>query len=447
MGVDIRYAKSDEVHLAYYIEGDGPIDLVIVPGFVSHIEVGLSNPRIARFAAALSRFSRLITFDKRGTGMSDPVPQVPTLEQRMDDIRAVMDAAGSERAALLGISEGAQLSVLFAAAHPERTTSLVLYGGMARSTWAPDYPWANTREGINEATAEFMAPGWGTGENLEPFAPSLADDPAARDWWGRMERSAASPAMMAQIFQTFLETDVRSALPLVQAPTLVLHRRGDRVVNIGAGRWMAEQIKDAKFVELPGNDHAGWAGDSAAITGAVEEFLTGSRAEAPTDLDRVLATVMFVDIVGSTQRAVELGDRPWRDLLERYYAVIRRELQQHRGREVKTMGDGMLATFDGPARAVSAGAAIVAGVRELGLEMRTGIHTGECELIGDDVGGLAVHIGARIVSAAEPGEVLVSSIVRDLTAGSGIDYADRGARVLKGVPGEWQLYAATPSTA
>ena len=444
MGVDIRYAKSGDIHIAYHIEGDGPIDLILVPGFVSHIEIGLSNPRIVRFAAALGRFARMITFDKRGTGMSDPVPTVPSLEQRMDDIRAVMDAAGSERAALLGVSEGAQLSILFAASHPERTTSLVLYGGMARSTWAPDYPWANTREGIMEATTEFMAPGWGTGENLEAFAPSLADDPASKDWWGRMERSAASPAMMAQIFQTFLETDVRAALPLVQAPTLVLHRHGDRVVNVRAGRWMAEQIKGARFVELPGNDHAGWAGDAAAITGEIEEFLTGSRAEASEDLDRVLATVMFIDLVGSTQRAAELGDRAWRELLEGYYAITRRELQRFRGREVKTMGDGVLATFDGPARAIRAAGAIVDGIKGLGLEMRTGIHTGECELIGDDVGGLAVHIGARILSAADPGEVLVSSVVRDLTAGAGIAFADRGTRTLKGVPGEWQLFAASP---
>jgi class 3 adenylate cyclase len=359
----------------------------------------------------------------------------------MDDVRAVMDAAGSERAVLLGVSEGATMSILFAATHPERTEALVLYGGMARSTWAPDYPWATPADALLESAAEFTAPAWGSGENLEIFAPSLAEDVAARRWWGKLERMGASPAMMLQIFQTFLETDVRPALPLVRARTLVLHRRGDRVVSVHAGRWMAEQIRGARFVELPGIDHAVWAGDVDAVIGEIEEFLTGARAAEDEELDRVLATVMFVDVVGSTERAAALGDGRWRELLESYYAVVRRELARFRGREVKTVGDGVLATFDGPARGIRAARAINAGVGPLGIEVRAGLHTGECELMGDDVGGIAVHIGARVGALAAPGEVLVSSTVKDLVAGSGIEFTDRGIQNLKGVPGEWRLFA------
>lgn len=442
MPPEIRYAKSGDVSIAYEVVGDGPIDLVIAPGFVSHLEISWENPGIQRFAERLAQFARVITFDKRGTGMSDPVDDVPTLEDRMDDIRAVMDAAGSERAVLVGISEGATMCVLFAAAHPDRTIALVLYGGMARSTWAPDYPWATPEAALMEALAEFTVPSWGTGDNLDTFAPSLADDPAMRQWWARMERFAASPSMMAKVFQMFLETDVRDALPLVHVPTLVLHRKGDRVVNIGAGRYLAEQIEGAKFVELEGRDHAGWAGDIESLIGEVEEFLTGARTAQDNDLDRILATVMFVDLVGSTAKAAELGDQRWRGVLDSYYVVVRRSVARFRGREIKAIGDGFLCLFDGPARAIRAAHAIAAGVKELGLEVRAGLHTGECELIGDDVGGIAVHIGARIVSNAEPSEVLVSSTVKDLVAGSGIEFVDRGAHTLKGVPGEWRLFTA-----
>jgi pimeloyl-ACP methyl ester carboxylesterase len=436
-----RYARSGDTHIAYQVLGDGPLDIVIVPGFVSHLEVFLENPAIARFGERLGRFARVIAFDKRGTGMSDPVAAVPTLEQRMDDVRAVMDAAGSERAALIGISEGGPLCALFAATHPARTQALVLFGAMARSTWAPDYPWATSGEGLIEAAAEFTVPAWGTGENVEVFAPSLAGDVAMREWWGRMERMSVSPSMMEKIFFMFLDTDVRDVLPLVQAPTLVLHRRGDRVVNIGAARWLAERIAGARFVELPGNDHVIWAGDTEAVIGEIEEFLTGQRTAPAVDSERVLATVMFVDLVNSTERAAVMGDRRWRELLERYYALVSSELERCRGRQVKTIGDGVLACFDGPGRAIRCASAITTAVQALGVEARVGLHTGECEILGDDVGGIAVHIGARIVALAAPGQVLVSSTVKDLVAGSGLEFDDRGAQELRGVPGEWRLFA------
>jgi len=437
-----RYARSGDVHLAYQVYGDGPVDLLVVSGFVSHLEVQAENPEIQRFVAGLSRFARVIGFDKRGSGMSDPVAEVPTLEERMDDLRAVMDAAGSERAVLVGISEGAPMCILFAATFPARTQALVLFGGMARSTWAPDYPWASTREALLEAAVEFTAPGWGTGENMETFAPSLADDAAMRAWWGRLERLAASPSMMQKILMMFLDVDVRDALPLVHVPTLVLHRRGDRVVNVGAGRWLAEHIDGARFVELPGRDHAAWAGDSGAIVGELEEFVTGQRSAPEVETERVLATVMFVDLVGSTQLAAGMGDRRWRELLERFYAVAGEQVARFRGRQVKTIGDGLLACFDGPGRAIRCGQSLLGAVRPLGVQARVGLHTGECELLGDDdVGGIAVHIAARIVALAQPGEVLLSSTVKDLVAGSSTVFRDGGVHVLKGVPGEWRLFA------
>jgi pimeloyl-ACP methyl ester carboxylesterase len=438
----VRHAKSGDLHVAYVVFGEAALDVVVVPGFISHLEVMWDNPGIVRLSERLMKFARVITFDKRGTGMSDPVAEAPTLEHRMDDLRAVMDAAGSERAVLIGVSEGAPLSILFAAAYPQRTAALVLIGGLARSTWAPDYPWATPKDAILEAAAEFTAPTWGTGANAEVFAPSLAADPAMVDWWGRMERLAASPGMMTQLFMMFLDIDVRAVLPLVQAPTLVLHRTGDRVVNVHAGRYLAEHIPGARFVGLPGRDHAPWAGDVDALAGEVEEFITGTRSVAPEELERVLSTVLFTDVVGSTERAADLGDRRWRELLERHYAAVRAELTRYRGREVKTVGDGVLATFDGPARAVRAAQAIITASRGIGLEIRAGVHTGECEILGDDIGGIAVHTGARIAALAGPGDVLVSSTVKDLVAGSGITFAERGVHELRGIPGEWHLYTA-----
>jgi pimeloyl-ACP methyl ester carboxylesterase len=439
-----RYAKSGDVSIAFQVVGSGPIDLVAVLGFASHIELLWELPSFARFFERVSSFSRLIMFDKRGTGLSDPVSEVPTLERRIDDVRAVMDAAESERAALFGVSEGGPMSVLFAATHPARTSALVLHGAMGRTTEAPDYPWASPAEALRESAAEFIAPGWGQEAQgrVELFAPSLAGDRRMVELVARIERSAASPAMVWKIFEMFLDTDVRAVLPTIHVPTLVLHRRGDRVVNRRAGKELAARIPSARFVELPGVDHLPWAGDSEAVLGEIEEFLTGTRS--PPDWDRVLATVMFIDIVSSTQRAVELGDRRWRELLSAHQTAVRRELTQFRGREVKTLGDGFLATFDGPARAIRCGRAIVEAARSLGLQVRVGLHCGEVELIGDDVAGIAVHVAARVAALASPGELLATTTVRDLVAGSGIRFLDRGTQHLKGTNGEWRLCAAVP---
>jgi len=439
-----RYARAGDTSIAYQVVGDGPIDLVLVLGFATHLELQWEAPPLVRFLERLASFSRLIVFDKRGSGLSDPVSEVPTLEQRIDDVRAVMDAAGSERAAFLGISEGGPMSVLFAATHPERATALVLYGAMGRTTEAPDYPWASPAEALLESAAEFIAPYWGrdaTG-TVELFAPSLARDPEVVDWSARMERSAASPAMVQRIFEMFLDIDVRAVLPTIHVPTLVVHRRGDRVVNWRAGRELAAQIPGARYVELEGIDHLPWAGDAEAVLGEVEEFLTGARTSP--EPDRVLATVMFTDLVGSTERAAELGDARWRELLAAHQAAVREELARHRGREVKTLGDGFLATFDGPARAIRCGRAIADAAGSLGVEVRVGLHSGEVELMGEDVGGIAVHIAARVGGIAGGGEVLVSSTVKDLVAGSGIRFEDRGTTSLRGVPDDWRLFAAAP---
>jgi class 3 adenylate cyclase len=439
-----KYAKSGDTAIAYQVIGDGPIDLVLILGFVTHVELQWESAAFARFFDRVSSFTRLILFDKRGTGLSDPVSEVPTLEQRTDDVRAVMDAAGSQRAAIFGISEGAPMGVLLAASHPERVTALVLHGAMGRTTEAPDYPWAAPAQALRESAAEFIVPYWGQQAEgiVELFAPSFADDPEAVEFNARLERSAASPAMVQQIFEMFLDIDVRAILPTIHVPTLVLHRRSDHVVNRRAGEQLAAQIPGARYVELPGTDHLPWAGDSEAVLGEVEEFLTGTRAVP--EPDRVLATVMFTDIVGSTNRAAELGDARWRQLLSAHQATVRRELMRFRGHEVKTLGDGHLVTFDGPARAVRCGQAIVEAANSLGLEVRIGLHAGEVELVEDDVSGIAVHVAARVVALAAPGEVLVSSTVRDLVAGSGIRFEGRGAERLKGIADEWRLFAAAP---
>ena len=437
-----QYARSGDVSIAYQVIGDGPIDLVLALGFTTHIEMQWEWPPMANFFERLSSFARLIIFDKRGTGLSDPVATVPTLEERVDDVRAVMDAAGSQRAALLGISEGGPLCVLFAATHPERVEALVLYGAMARTTSAPDYPYANDADALLESGREFIMPYWGQVSDVmvSLFAPSLSDDREAMEWVARMERSSASPGMVNQIFGMFLDMDVRDVLPTIRVPALVIHRHQDRVVNRRAGRDLADRIRGARYVELPGIDHLPWAGDAEAVLGEIEEFLTGARS-AP-EPDRVLATVMFTDIVGSTQRALELGDARWRELLSTYLAAVIREIGRSRGRQVKTLGDGCLATFDGPARAIRCGSAIVGLARDLGLEVRVGLHCGEVDLIGDDVGGIAVHIAARVSDLAAAGEVLVTSTVKDLVAGSRIPFEDRGARELKGIDDEWRLFAA-----
>jgi pimeloyl-ACP methyl ester carboxylesterase/class 3 adenylate cyclase len=434
MEPETRYAKSGDVHIAYQVVGSGPTDLVLVPGFISHIEEWWEEPLSARFLERLASFSRLILFDKRGTGLSDREAGVPTLEQRMDDVRAVLAAAGSERAAVLGVSEGGAMSALFAATYPERTAALVLYG-----TFAEFCSWVPTPEHL-EHFLHAIDEGWGTGRSLPHFAPSVADDSRFRRWWARYERLGASPGAAMALMRMNSEIDVRHVLPAIRVPTLVLHRTGDVTVDVEAGRYQAAHIPGATYVELPGVDHLPFVGDAEAVLDEIEEFLTGARPVA--EPDRVLATVLFTDVVGSTELAARLGDRRWRDLLDAHHAAVRRQLDRFRGREVKTVGDGFLATFDGPARAIRCADAIRASVRTLGLEVRAGLHTGEVELIGDDVGGIAIHVGARVAALAGPGEVLVSSTVKDLVAGSGLRFEDRGTHRLKGVPEGWRLFAA-----
>ena len=438
MRPETRYARSGDVHIAYQVMGEGPVDLVLVHGFVSHLEYAWEDPLLAHYYERLATFSRLIRFDKRGTGLSDRVAGVATLEQRMDDVRAIMDAVGSERAALFGSSEGGPMCTLFAAAYPERTRALIMYGTYARWSWAPDYPWGYTAEQL-ERMLEAIERGWGGPVGLAERAPSMADDPRYRQWWATYLRMGTSPGAVPALRRMNAEIDVRHILPTIRVPTLVVHRSGDRTLPVEGGRYMAEQIPGAKYIEFSGDDHLLWVGDADAIVDEIEEFLTGARHAA--EPDRVLATVLFTDIVASTERAAELGDRRWRDLLGAHHAAVRRELERFRGREVDTAGDGFLATFDGPARAIRCAGAIVEAVRSLEIEVRAGLHTGEIELLGGGIAGIAVHIAARVSGLAGPGEVLVSSTVKDLVAGSGLRFADRGTHTLKGVPDEWRLFS------
>lgn len=439
-----HYAKSGDVHIAYQVVGEGPLDLVWVPGWVSNVEYSWEEPLVERFLERLASFSRLILFDKRGTGLSDSVPeaQLPTLEQRMDDVRAVLDAAGSEHAAVFGASEGAVMSVLFAATFPQRTSALVIYGGFAKRTWSEDYPWAPTPQ-ARQKYFEAIEQGWGGPVDLETLAPSAARDERFRESWATYLRRSASPRAALALAKMNTYIDVRAVLPAVHVPTLVLHRAGDIDVNVAEGRYIAEHIPGAKFVELPGDDHLWYAGDADAVIDEVEEFLTGAR-HVP-DAKRILATILFTDIVQSTRTAAQVGDRRWHELLERHHALVRREIARFHGQEIKTTGDGFLAIFDGPARAVYCALALCDGIRTLGLEMRAGVHTGECEMIGDDIGGVAVHIAARVLAEANPGEVLVSRTVRDLVVGSGLHFHSRGKHELSGVPGEWELLTARSS--
>ena len=437
-----RYAKSGDVNIAYQVVGDGPFDLVYVPGFVSNIELMWEEPDYAGFLERLASFSRLILFDKRGTGLSDPVPpeELPTLEQRMDDVRAVMDAVGSERAALLGHSEGGNMCVLFTATYPERTAALVLVGCYAKRIRSDDYPWAPTLE-ERMAQIEETERTWGAPDPASELglAPSKGGDAAFERWLGRYWRQSASPKAAAVLLGMNSMIDVRAVLPSIAIPTLLLYRTHDADVMVEEGRYIASRIPGSRLVELPGADHLMWTGDSDAMLDEIEAFLTGVR-RGP-EPDRVLTTVLFTDVVGSTEIAARLGDRAWRALLERHHGAVRTELERWRGREVDTAGDGFLATFDGPARAIRCAVGATGSVRELGLEIRAGVHTGEVELVGDDVRGIAVHIGARVSSLAEAGEVLVSRTVADLVAGSGIELVDRGEHELKGVPGAWSLYS------
>jgi pimeloyl-ACP methyl ester carboxylesterase len=434
---DVHYAKGGDLSIAYMVFGEGP-DLVLAPGFISHLEVGWEEPSLVHWYSRLASFRRVITFDKRGTGLSDPASHAPTLEESVDDLRAVMDAAGTERPDVFGVSEGGTMAMLLAAAHPDRVNSLVLYGTFARLLEADDYPWGVSKQGI-ERLIELSGSGWGEGIGLGGWAPSRRDDDELRRWWARLQRLAASPGMVRNIFALYPQVDVREALPTIQAPTLVLHRRNDRMVNLELGRYLADNIPGAKLVELDGDDHLYFTGDTDALLDEVEEFLTGSRPAPP--VQRVLATVLFTDVVSSTQRAVELGDEQWRKLLRSHDAQVRRQLERFQGREVNTTGDGFLATFDGPARAIRCAIAIREAVRAIGLDVRAGLHTGEVEMSDADIAGIAVHLAARVAATADAGEVLVSRTVVDLVAGSGLTFADRGEHTLKGVPGQWSLFA------
>ena len=438
---DTRYARSaDGVHIAYQVLGDSELDLVLAPGFVSHLEHSWDDPALARFLRRLASFSRLIVFDKRGTGMSDrdPNDHAPLLEDRVNDMLAVMEAAGSAKAAVMGISETAAMSLLFAATHPERTTAVIAYGAWTNgSDTRPAYPWAPSADD-DEWLAE-LERNWGRGAMfLEDIVPSLVGDKRYEAWYAKLERLAASPGAAVALARMAMQIDVRDILPTIHVPTLVLHRRDDQAIPIEDGRYVADHVPKATFVELPGADHWPWIGDDRAVE-EIQEFLTGMRDGG--EVDRVLATVMFVDIVDSTKRAADLGDRRWADLLEGFYAVVRHELERFRGREIDTAGDGFFVTFDGPARAIRCAVALVDAVERIGLEIRVGIHTGEVERVADGLGGLAVVIGARVGALAGPREILVSRTVKDLVVGSEVRFAPQGQRQLKGVPGDWELYS------
>ena len=431
MQPETRYAKSGDVHIAYQVFGEGPLNVVFAPPGFTNVEHWWDEPDVSRWLLRLASYARVVMFDKRGTGLSDRVADFPGLDQRMDDLRAVMDAIGIEQAALLGISEGGTMSALFAATHPGRCRALVLCNAYPASTFALT---------TLEQALGYIERGWGSGGSLIKFAPSRVSDPAFKRWWGRNERVSNSPAGAAAYARMNHLIDISDILSTIRVPTLVIHRKDDRNVSAEGGRFLATHIPGSRYLEFPGIDHLPFVGDNAAdIAAAIEEFLTGSRA--PVAVDRVLATVLFTDIVGSTEKAAALGDHRWRALLDTHHTAIRRALSRFRGHEIKTTGDGVLATFDGPARGVRCACAIADELRPLGIEVRAGLHTGECEVIGDDIGGIAVHIGARVAALAGAGEVLVSSTVKDLVAGSGLRFTDRGSQSLKGIPGDWHIFS------
>ena len=423
----IRYAHNGDVSIAYTVGGNGPVDLLFIGGFVSHLELGLELPLAQRFFERLGSFARIVSFDKRGMGLSDRDAGAYTLENVVDDALAVLDAVGVQRVVVFGVSEGGSATTMLAATHPDRVSAMVQYGTFARVAQAPDYP-EGVAPDLLHSFVTWMVEEWGDPATLELWAPSLAGDPEARDWWARLLRSGASPGAVRTIGLMYEQLDVRPLLSTVTVPTLVLYRSGDRLIRPAVARTVARGIPDAHEVELGGDDHLFIAGDQDAMMDEVEEFVTGRPAAASRD--RMLATVLFTDIVRSTERAAELGDRRWRELLAQHDRLVERELARYRGRLVKSIGDGVLATFDGPARAI-------------GLELRAGVHTGECEVTANDLAGIAVHLTARVEAAARPGEVLTTSTVKDLVVGSGLEFEDRGPHVLKGVPGEWPLYAVT----
>jgi class 3 adenylate cyclase len=437
MEAETKYAKSGDVYIAYRVFGDGPRDIVVVPGTTSHAELYWEFPPNAYMLKRLTSFARVIVFDKRGQGLSDRAGE-QTIEERIGDVRAVMDAAGSERATFYGWSEGGAMSLMFAATYPERTAGLVLVGSYASIR---DEPWSLQPE-VFSSFVDATEKRWGTGILATINAPSRANDETFVRWWAALERASASPGAIVALLRANYEIDVRHVLPAIQAPSLIFHRTGDQLVPVAAGRYIAEHIPGAKYIELPGEDHMIQALDEDVLDhllDEVEEFITGTRQRP--EPDRVLATLMFTDVVSSTERAAELGDKRWRELLGDFYSTVRKEIDSFRGNDVNTTGDGLLATFDGPARAIRCASAIRQRVRPLGIQVRTGLHTGECELMGDDVGGIAVHIAARVQAAAAPDEVLVSSTVKDLVAGSQLRFSDKGAHRLKGVPDEWRLFA------
>jgi class 3 adenylate cyclase len=427
-----RYATSGEVSIAYQVMGEGPIDIVMIPGIISHVEALHELPGYTAFLRRLAGFGRVITFDKRGQGLSDRISGAPSLEERMDDIRAVMDAVGSQRATLAGFSEGAAMSIMFATTYPDRVSRLVLFGGFVA-------PRANVRESVEERVRN-----WGSGEFVKSVVSAnqpVGDETLRR--FGRIERLCASPGSLRSLLLLNSEIDVRSILGSMRLPCLIQHRLTDGRVPAEAGRFMAAAIPGARLIEYPSGDHAFWTGDTEALLGDIEEFVTGERNAGVEELERVLATVLFTDIVDSTGSAVELGDKRWRSLLDRHDSLARQVVDRHRGRLVKSTGDGILATFDGPGRAVRCALALSNAAGEIGVRLRAGLHTGEIEMRGDDVGGIAVHAAARVMSESDPGEVLVSRVVTDLVAGAGLKFADRGPHDLKGLPGRWDLFAAS----
>lgn len=433
------YARSGEVHLAYQVIGEGPRDIVLVLDWASHLEALWEQTLVAEFVTSLNRFARVIWFDMRGVGLSDRVvDEAVSAEDWLEDVSAVMDAAGSERATIVGHGHAVQLALLFAATHPERVDSLVLINGFARLLRSDDYP-AGMPPEVRDAVLETISTNWGTGRLATVLAPSVASQPGVKEWYGRVERYAASPGTALSKMRAISELDVRNVLPLVAAPTLVVHNRDDWFIRVGHGRYLAEHIAGAQLLERDSADH--WPVGDADLLGAIEEFVVGSRSD-DSDVDRFLATVLFVDVAGSTERVTEMGDRSWGTLLGRFETTVERVLRAHRGELVNTAGDGLLATFDGPARGIRCAWSIRDAVKQNGLEVRSGLHTGELTRRNGGVAGIAVHIGARVSALAEPGEVLVTRTVRDLVAGSGIVFEDRGEHALKGVADRWALYAA-----
>jgi class 3 adenylate cyclase len=437
---ETRYATRGDVHIAYQVVGDADLDLVLVSTWFSHQEAQWEFPAFAHYLRRLSSFSRLISFDKYGIGLSDPIPSrtLPPLEEWMDDVRTVMDAVDSERAVIMGANEGSMMAALFAATYPERTTALVLVNATARMRWAPDYP-IGVAPDVQDRLTTLVEKAWGRGDMMAAVNPSLADDPVAAESWGRFLRLSASPATATAVMRMLFELDVREVLPTIQVPTLVVQRSDNPVIPVEPGRHVAARIPGARFVAVPGADHGLAVGDSDVVVDEVEEFLTGAKSTG--DADRVLATVLFTDIVGSTARLSDLGDRRWREVLTSHRALARRQVERYGGRIVDTTGDGLLATFDGPVRGIRCAIAFRDAVRRIGLTIRAGLHTGEIERHGDHVTGLGVNIAARVQALAEPNEVLVSRTVRDLVAGAALRFADRGSHELKGVQDSWELYA------